>query len=104
MYVGAGQDRRETLAGAAEGVTAPLDADNPLYETVVAAAVLILSLVMLRAVFPRRLAYLGVATAVAEVVGPELVSSVSPPTALSLPWGLEDYVAALSKAARAAGA
>lgn len=40
--------------------------------------------------------------AVAEVVGASLVSSVSPPTALSLTWGLEDYVALLSKAAAAA--
>lgn len=41
--------------------------------------------------------------AVAQLTGPALVSSVSPPTALSLPWGLKDYVAALSKAAKAAG-
>lgn len=39
--------------------------------------------------------------AVAEVVGQSFVASVSPPTALSLTWGLEDYVRSLSKAARA---
>jgi iron complex transport system substrate-binding protein len=41
--------------------------------------------------------------AVAGVVGEDLVASVSPPTALSLTWGMEDYVEALSEAARAAG-
>jgi iron complex transport system substrate-binding protein len=40
---------------------------------------------------------------VASVVGTELVASVSPPTALSLTWALDDYVALLSAAARAAG-
>jgi iron complex transport system substrate-binding protein len=39
--------------------------------------------------------------AVAEVVGTELVASVSPPTALSLTWGLDDYVAELAEAAAA---
>jgi iron complex transport system substrate-binding protein len=37
---------------------------------------------------------------VAEVVGPEFIASVSPPTALSLTWGLEEYVGILSAAAR----
>ena len=41
--------------------------------------------------------------AVASVVGTSLVASVSPPTALSLTWALEDFVAELSKAANAAG-
>lgn len=40
--------------------------------------------------------------AVASVVGTELVAAVSPPTALSLTWGLEEYVELLSKAAAAA--
>lgn len=37
------------------------------------------------------------AGAVAGVVGRDLIASVSPPTALSLTWGLEDYVAALAE-------
>jgi len=41
--------------------------------------------------------------AVAQLTGPAFISAVSPPTALSLPWGLKDYVAALAKAAKAAG-
>ncbi|HET6653863.1 MAG TPA: iron-siderophore ABC transporter substrate-binding protein [Nocardioides sp.] len=35
---------------------------------------------------------------IAEATGEELVASVSPPTALSLTWGLDDYVALLSEA------
>lgn len=42
--------------------------------------------------------------AVAKVNGTALISAVSPPTALSLPWGMKDYVAALSTAAKAADA
>jgi iron complex transport system substrate-binding protein len=42
--------------------------------------------------------------AVASPVGAAFISSVSPPTALSLPWGLDDYVALLSEAALAADA
>ncbi|GAA4180945.1 iron-siderophore ABC transporter substrate-binding protein [Gryllotalpicola koreensis] len=42
------------------------------------------------------------AGAVAQLTGPEFISAVSPPTALSLSWGLKDYLAALSKAAKAA--
>jgi iron complex transport system substrate-binding protein len=37
---------------------------------------------------------------VAEVNGTELIAAVSPPTALSLTWGLDDYVEALSAAAK----
>lgn len=36
---------------------------------------------------------------VAEVVGPEFVAAVSPPTALSLTWGLEEYTDILAAAA-----
>jgi iron complex transport system substrate-binding protein len=42
--------------------------------------------------------------AVASLVGPELVAAVSPPTALSLTWGLDTFVNELSKAAKAADA
>jgi iron complex transport system substrate-binding protein len=37
---------------------------------------------------------------VAQMVGTELVASVSPPTALSVTWGIDDYVAELSEAAQ----
>lgn len=39
------------------------------------------------------------AGAVASITGVELVAAVSPPTALSLTWGLDDYLEALSAAA-----
>jgi iron complex transport system substrate-binding protein len=41
--------------------------------------------------------------AVAVVTGPERIAAVSPPTALSLTWGLQDYATELAQAARAAG-
>jgi iron complex transport system substrate-binding protein len=37
---------------------------------------------------------------VAKVIGPEFIASVSPPTALSLTWGLDEYVEILSAAAK----
>lgn len=37
--------------------------------------------------------------AVASLVGAEFIASVSPPTALSVTWGLDEYVAALAAAA-----
>jgi iron complex transport system substrate-binding protein len=42
--------------------------------------------------------------AVATLTGPDLVAAVSPPTALSLTWGLDTFVAELSEAAQAADA
>ena len=41
---------------------------------------------------------------VAEVVGKDFIASVSPPTALSLTWGLDEYVEILAKAAATADA
>lgn len=42
--------------------------------------------------------------AVASPVGAAFISSVSPPTGLSLTWGIDDYVALLADAAEAAAA
>jgi iron complex transport system substrate-binding protein len=39
---------------------------------------------------------------VAEVIGTEFIAAVSPPTALSLTWGLDEYVEILAAAAQAA--
>ncbi|GAA3599589.1 iron-siderophore ABC transporter substrate-binding protein [Klugiella xanthotipulae] len=36
--------------------------------------------------------------AYAQIIGPDFIASVSPPTALSLTWGLSDYVDTLAKA------
>ena len=41
--------------------------------------------------------------AVASLDGAEFIASVSPPTALSLPWGLDEVVAQLSSAVAARG-
>ena len=41
--------------------------------------------------------------AVASVVGSDVIAAVSPPTILSLPWGLDTYVAELSEAASNVG-
>lgn len=76
QYAVATPDRQQDLIAAAEAVTAPLDAYNPLYETVFAAGVLILSLVMLRGVFSRWTAYLGIAAAAAELIGFSLLSLI----------------------------
>jgi iron complex transport system substrate-binding protein len=40
---------------------------------------------------------------VAVLVGPARIASVSPPTALSLPWGLDEYVTTLSRVVRDGG-
>lgn len=41
---------------------------------------------------------------VAEVIGTEFIAAVSPPTALSLTWGLDEYVEIVAAAAKAADA
>lgn len=68
QYVTAAETRQVSLAAAAEALVAVLDSYSPLYEGVFAVSILILSLVMLRGVFPKAVAYLGLATAAAAVV------------------------------------
>jgi hypothetical protein len=68
QYVTAAPTRQISLAAGAEGVVAVLDAFGPLYEGVFAASILMLSLAMLRGVFPRAVAYLGFAAAAAAAV------------------------------------
>jgi iron complex transport system substrate-binding protein len=41
---------------------------------------------------------------VAEIIGTEFIAAVSPPTALSLTWGLDEYVDILAEAAQAVDA
>lgn len=69
-------DRRAGLEAAAEAVTAPLDAFNPLFETVFAVGVLLISLAMLRSAFPRWMAWLGIAAAVSEFVAVGVLSFI----------------------------
>jgi hypothetical protein len=68
QYMTAVEARQVSLAAAAEALVAVLDAYNPLYEGAFAISILILSLVMLRGVFPRAVAYLGLAAASAAAV------------------------------------
>jgi hypothetical protein len=62
QWVGAPPQRQAELATAAEALIAQNSAFNPVYEPLTATGILVLSLVMLRGVFSRWLAYLGVAT------------------------------------------
>jgi hypothetical protein len=68
LYTAAAEDRRASLATTAEALIVLNDTFNPLYEIVFALTILILSVVMLRGVFPRWAAYVGLATPVAAVV------------------------------------
>ncbi len=43
------------------------------------------------------------AGAVAHLIGPELINSISPPSALSLKWGYPQYIKLIDEAAAAAG-
>lgn len=64
----ASEARRTALVAAAEGLLAQNNAFNPLYESVFAVSILILSLVMLRGVFPKITAIMGIATFAAAVI------------------------------------
>lgn len=57
-----------SLATAAEALLAINNAFNPLYESVFAISILIISLVMLKGVFHKRVAYLGIVTAISAFI------------------------------------
>ena len=69
QYVAAADAQKTLIAAAAEGLLAQNNAFNPVYEPLFALSILILSLVMLKGVFPKSIAYLGIATFVACFVG-----------------------------------
>ena len=62
LYKTAAGAQRGALAAGAEALLAQNNAFNPVYESLFAAGILILSLVMLKGAFPRWVAYLGIAT------------------------------------------
>lgn len=64
----ASEARRAALVAAAEALLAQNNAFNPLYESVFAVSILILSLVMLKGVFPKVTAILGIVTAAAAAI------------------------------------
>jgi len=61
-YPTVGAAQQQSLVAAAEGLVAQNSGFNPVYEALLAVGVIILSLVMLRGVFPRWVGYLGFAT------------------------------------------
>ncbi len=69
QYVAATATQRVVFATAAESLIAQNNAFNPLYESVFGVSILILSLVMLKGVFHKSVAYLGMATCVAAFIG-----------------------------------
>lgn len=69
QYVAATDTQRVIFATAAESLIAMNNAFNPLYESMFGVSILILSLVMLKGVFHKSVAYLGIATCVAAFIG-----------------------------------
>ena len=69
QYVTATDTQQVILATAAESLIAQNNAFNPLYESLFGISILILSLVMLKGIFHKSIAYLGIATCVAAFIG-----------------------------------
>ncbi|MEZ4712951.1 MAG: hypothetical protein R3A44_37525 [Caldilineaceae bacterium] len=69
QYVAAADAQKMVFVTAAEGLLAQNNAFNPFYEPLFAASILFFSIVMLKGVFHKRIAYLGIATFVACFVG-----------------------------------
>jgi hypothetical protein len=82
QYVAATDAQRVVFATAAESLIAQNNAFNPLYESLFGVSILILSLVMLKGVFHKSVAYLGMATCVAAFVGLALWPIVD----VAYPW------------------
>jgi hypothetical protein len=68
-FVTASADQQVLLGAAADSLMAINNAFNPLYEPLQAVGILIFSLVMLKGVFHKSIAYLGIATCVAAFIG-----------------------------------
>lgn len=69
QYATAGAARRASLEASAEALIAQNSAFNPIYEALMGLGILFLSLAMLKGVFPRYIAYLGIVTCVAAFIG-----------------------------------
>jgi hypothetical protein len=67
-YQAAGEAQRRSYESAAESLLAINNAFNPLYESVFSISILMLSLAMLKGVFDRRVAYLGILTSVSAFI------------------------------------
>jgi hypothetical protein len=67
-YQTAGMMQKFPMAAAADALLAVNNAFNPLYESVFAVSILIFSLVMMRSVFHKIIAWLGIITALAAII------------------------------------
>jgi hypothetical protein len=67
-YQTAGEIQQKSFETAAEPLLAINNAFNPLYESVFAISILILSLAMLKGVFDRKVAYLGILTSISAFI------------------------------------
>jgi len=67
-YQAASEVQRASFASAAEALLAINNAFNPIYESVFVISILILSLVMLKGIFNKKLAYLGILTSISAFV------------------------------------
>lgn len=76
-YPAAPDTQRQSFESAAEALLAINNAFNPLYESVFAVSILILSLAMLKGVFDRWVAYLGILTCIAACVALALFPLIS---------------------------
>lgn len=68
-FVTASADQQVLLGTAADSLMAINNAFNPLYEPLLAISILFFSLVMLKGVFHKSVAYLGIATCAAAIIG-----------------------------------
>ena len=67
-YQTASEAQHMSFASAAEALLAINNAFNPLYESVFAVSILIISLVMLKGVFNKKAAYLGIITSISAFI------------------------------------
>ena len=67
-YQAANEIQQGSFASAAEALIAINNAFNPLYEAVFAVSILFISLVMLKGVFNKKIAYLGILTSISAFI------------------------------------
>jgi hypothetical protein len=72
LYVTAGPVQQAELIASVEVLVSQINQFNPLYEPAFAIGILILSLVMLKGVFHKAIAYLGIVTCIGAFVGAAL--------------------------------
>lgn len=68
VYPNAAEAQRQSLESAATALLAINNAFNPLYESVFAVSILILSLAMLKGIFAKWVAYLGILTSIVACI------------------------------------